>query len=925
MLDLLPIQCGRCFFQVLTRSLWLPVLIMLAILGQVTPLHSQDSVSHLLHEIDAYRQQASDITRGYEPRRQAMEHTIDLIHRLVHEHGDDVRSFAWRADLVELLLVDYLRDVHHHAALFNEFGITDHEQHEGFVFAVIRAYRQIKLAEVDLSRLINELKVNRPLADRLKGSDLLVQMQQDRDIRIPFLHALAAFYAGTLPDDQIDFLSSHCGFDVTHQTSHQDLTECLMQLLNEAESHCRAYELDEPAVSGSMHLQLASTVLIGRIYLHRARLGQGHIAISAVTQFDKIVGSWKKDMHDLVATLGKAHAMALTGEVGAAIRVLDQLVNHPMVGRELLLRLLVSDSIYRLLMLNVEQLPPAQQADAIARAYKPYLVLLNNSQIEHSDSLRVFIYRRWHEHIHVNSQIDQLPPEVRLGIAVYTQRSGRDLLFESEQSDDEEITLQAHQLLERAIYAARSLQDSRIEPAVRSQGLLNLALAMYWQGRHNIDNVLLASGLLVDLADEFAMQDNAEYAIGLAADILRQLHLQVQLGKIVRPVQLDYEYRRAASVLFNKFSLSPAADDHRFYFAHHVLQPASEYNEALTLLRQIPYNHPDYFNARGEMLFCMELLYQQHSGQARNTARKKLVNQATRLRNESMTQWREAGQSKQSISARRCNAICRLVLANAAADERWDDQAVAILEGFELDFQDEGDLVVLAYTRRIRIMLDAGRMQDAADQTLIMIQQMPEEAVPATQKVVSRLDIELDELCERLDAGMLSEKGQEALRGQVRQLAGLLKQLVEPLLEHISKDDRHWSDLKPLVLVLVKSLRLAGEPEESLNRLSVAIERSPDDPDLIIHYAESLFAIGDETSLRQAASYYDRLIVGLQSPYPAMYWNAWLRRLQINNRLGELTEEIPLRIRQLRLDDPQLGGRAYQNGFEALEKQYGGT
>jgi hypothetical protein len=79
-------------------------------------------------------------------------------------------------------------------------------------------------------------------------------------------------------------------------------------------------------------------------------------------------------------------------------------------------------------------------------------------------------------------------------------------------------------------------------------------------------------------------------------------------------------------------------------------------------------------------------------------------------------------------------------------------------------------------------------------------------------------------------------------------------------------------------------------------------------------------------SLIAAADVLDTILTGVQpddqGTYPSEWWHAWTRRLRINDILGEGTQDIPFRVRQLRLTDPMLGGEPFRTQLQRLENKY---
>ncbi|MEM7576389.1 MAG: hypothetical protein AAF328_02840 [Planctomycetota bacterium] len=85
--------------------------------------------------------------------------------------------------------------------------------------------------------------------------------------------------------------------------------------------------------------------------------------------------------------------------------------------------------------------------------------------------------------------------------------------------------------------------------------------------------------------------------------------------------------------------------------------------------------------------------------------------------------------------------------------------------------------------------------------------------------------------------------------------------------------------------------------------------------------AGTRFVLADERAARLAIPQFDRILTGLQPPFPDAYWNAWLKRLTLNIVLGQDADKVPLRIRQLQAAHPDLGGPAFAERFERLAVQ----
>ena len=93
-------------------------------------------------------------------------------------------------------------------------------------------------------------------------------------------------------------------------------------------------------------------------------------------------------------------------------------------------------------------------------------------------------------------------------------------------------------------------------------------------------------------------------------------------------------------------------------------------------------------------------------------------------------------------------------------------------------------------------------------------------------------------------------------------------------------------------MLLAKAIRLTGKPDGAIDMLEPILKEFPNDPQVMHQMAEALFVKGDRQSLvRAATTVYDVLIQGLdgneEPVLKRIWWNAWMRRLQVSDRLNE--------------------------------------
>ena len=235
--------------------------------------------------------------------------------------------------------------------------------------------------------------------------------------------------------------------------------------------------------------------------------------------------------------------------------------------------------------------------------------------------------------------------------------------------------------------------------------------------------------------------------------------------------------------------------------------------------------------------------------------------------------------------------------------------------------KDQPDLVRQALSKDIVVLAQAGDFGPLVNRAKTMMKLFPDDAAAVIDGVLTDLTRQIDRL--RIDAhlGKL-EREKQAMLKQAKSLSQAAQMLAELLLDWAVRQDMLKADLVPFELLLAKATRLAGKAGHAVEMLKPLLAQNPDDTELIFNMAEALFAIGDEPSLIQAAEHYDKLIVGMGPPYPTTWWNAWLSRLKIMDKLNTSVADIPLRIRALELTDPNLGGEPYRSEFKRLQLKH---
>ncbi len=843
----------------------------------------------------------------------AYHRMVEAMRELIRTYYDHDQRPIWQTDLAQSLILDDLYSLNQSAPLFADFGVTTREQREALARAAPEALELLVDAQLRLFNLRGEVGRDPQRSQQLQSSGLFFRLFDEYDQRrTPYFLANAAYLVAQLPSDS-PYYTDPDATSIPHRETDTD--EEKERLLTLADSELKKVTAK---LTNSLNIRDASTVLQGRVYLARGRYAD---ALGAV---EEIAQSSQRNLHWLTARLIQAATTQRQGKPDQALLMLDELMKEPAVVADLRYSLLVTDLTHRVLRDEADLLPPTHRDEAITRSYQPYLDLLSGPLTgTQSQGLRDFIYRRWEASIAEDEHMsDTLPAIVRLAISQVIRQQAQATIDRLESGDIEPGTdtvalrSEARAKFNEAIRLAKSLIGEDVPSEIRSEAMFNLALAMHGKDPNNTSNRLDLTAILTDLADDMPSEPVAEDAISGAVGLLRELH-QV----IPTPPGVEKAYERAVQVLFSKFPTSEAADNERLYYGYAVLAQSGRYREAVDMYKRVPFDHDDYYPAQRQAMLSLLAYEREADATAKPRILRELDALMSRVQAEAARDRESRVNPDRAMTARRAEATVRLVHADLAMDSGDYNKAIEQLDGFEADYPDQPDLIAESLEHRVIALGDSGRHEDLAKAAQLMVQDFPDQAAPVIDQVLTKVEKRIERL--QIESAEASATKQAALKKQADEQAKAAAVLSRYLLEWAGKQDYDTETMMPFEVIRAKTLRLSGKADEAYPILARLIQAFPNDAEVMLQYAEVLYAKGDDDSLVESVRYYDRLITGLGAPYPEEWWIAWMRRLQINDRLGEGTEEIPLRVRQLRMTNPDLGGPITKMELERLERKYG--
>jgi hypothetical protein len=288
----------------------------------------------------------------------------------------------------------------------------------------------------------------------------------------------------------------------------------------------------------------------------------------------------------------------------------------------------------------------------------------------------------------------------------------------------------------------------------------------------------------------------------------------------------------------------------------------------------------------------------------------------------------------------------------AAVKKRVAD-ALAVIFAFEDKYKDEPDLMREMLARRITWLFKIGKFEpksydDGVIEAGKMMERFPDDAASIIDTVVTELERNIDDLRDKAAKSIVDREKKELLDdadkkgAATTKLARLLHEWGEKKYVELKTKDKakYLESMLPFKLLMAKSLRLGRLYQDSLDMLA-DYDVSPkgaygDNGAILLNLAESYFGLanlkghgpeGDPLFVK-AAGFYNKLIAGLRpenNVYPPAYWNAWMRSLQIMDAMGQNLKDIPLRVQQLQMSDPNLGGEPYISQMKRLEIKHSGN
>lgn len=710
-------------------------------------------VARLRLDADRLLSQAADAWQAGDPElarrlkdtsRLRMEEALDRLDALGRSRALDghPRRAVWLIELARLTLAEALPRYYEDAGSFLAFGVPSARQRQAVSHHAPRALAAALDAREAIDRLFERLEQDPAMRDALDAAGRLHKLEVYRDRILPYVLCEAALLTALLPDDD-PYYQQQAG--ATPDQQRERLRRSAMQ-------RAAALAKSEPSIAGP------AAVLAARAAV---RLGRAHDALEL--HLPRARSPDSVGLAALHADLVQARALADVQQRVAAEDALVDLRLHPAVNADptWFRLLLVTDALHATALRSALELPEGpRRRDALASAYtEPYRELYDDGRVGASaDALRAYVLSRWDAQVEAGADPTAMPGNVRVTIAERALSAGRSYA----QAHDAERAAAAYG---RALRATDGLQTLGLSDDLLERGRYARALALLMRvdlsASVNEDfdakAMLEACAALVDFAEQSPEAPQAAGALSAAVGRLAQLASRPEASAEARSA-----YVQAGGRLLERYPDSPAAHDHRVYFAYAVAQRSGDVERAIRLYRAQPAGHRDFYEARRLLVVVLEQAYrraQQPGGDLVGLpqARADLEQAARDVRMLAEAAEREGLDPSWLTKARQARATAELALAQIADDRGDLDRVLLLLDGFEDRFQNVPGSTALAESAvRKRILalaraepIDSDALRDEARR---LIDRFRERSAPVVAAVLDQIEMEIDRLRKQAQA-----------------------------------------------------------------------------------------------------------------------------------------------------------------------------
>ncbi len=869
-----------------------------------------------------------------ETRKQVFEEAAKLYAQIIENYPRDPRRVMWQTDYAEMLIFAKQRDLNNQAQLFYDFGVPTAEQEKAFESSVAEAFGQLNMADIAFFSLQRTIPARDDFQEKYQATGLWRTMnQQYYEGEIPFYTAYAAYYTALLPDDHPYYKETRNPL-VPKKLREADKERRRLLLLAKAKIEPFS-EDNRPGVSDMARTLLAQIEL---------RLGNEAKANELATQIIR----QDQGVQGLVAGMMQYEALIKQDKQRDAERALSQLENSQVVKSNLLYRLLVTDMAHKVALKQAQALTDAEaRKKAIAQAYRPYEDLFNDPSVRQwAAFLRNFVFERWEKTLPVDAKFEELPPMVLLAVGQVATYRGNDLFVEASKQQGEEATATKEKAIEatkRGMAANEALlKRTDASPSVLATANYNLGLGQLNLDRKGEENQLKAASYWeAILADEKMRQQSI--ADKAAEDLMGLMRFVMSTYNPTPPDALKERYIRDAMILAEHLPELEATQNQRKYLGFMLQQDFEEYEKAAKVYEPLPLNHPDYWEVRSELMYCL-LQMRQQAADGGNQA--KAIETGAKLRQVATDLQKQAElamklpESRRPTGVKKAQLEANLSLAELYIETGQSRQALEALGDWRKDYEGQPQARIRAVRLAMRVYRDNGRQDEVIAAAKEFFELAPDQAAGFINAELNSIQTRVEELEQALSK--MSPSQIESRRRATDELNTLAKYggtLADLLIKWAQDNNR---DMLPYLITRAKSYRIGMQPDKALELVKPLYEKNPRSGVVIQELAQSYLAMGEilakENKTNEASKQFD-LALDLfkklsrdanpeDEKLAEFYWAGEIGKLETvlaqKDRFDkEVFENGSIVIKQLQNRYPGLGGHSKK--FDALLRNFEAT
>ena len=551
---------------------------------------------------------------------------------------------------------------------------------------------------------------------------------------------------------------------------------------------------------------------------------------------------------------------------------------------------------------------------------------------------------------------------------------------------------QATAILDRAVLFNQTLIGDDMQGPVLARGLYNLGLNKY--GQAELDRIFFRQGnadpvkyqdvaeLWLKVGERVPEAAQAKDALIYAMSLMSGQDQHWNKDTVTQP-RVRRIYKGAFELLNANWPQEAPVHNQRVYAGFYLYEKPGDFDQAVAVYGALPRDHREYFQARRQLIYVLQRRFRKLAdaklllestkpaddapAEARNkweVDKAQVLEDLERLRGDVVEEAElvildaedvvEAGRDpKQQFDAATALGASTVVLAGVHVEAGETAKALELLDGFEDQYAADGPyadlaakqqnpeaaasnlmgLVQSAQEQRIIALIDAGQVDQMAEQAKRMMDAQPDVAAAVVNGVLNRIRTTIERERRAEENAAFARQAEQA-RENIKTQAQFAVKLGELLVQWAqTQDDISDQKLAAYKMPLAESLVLAGDIDNAVKMMKPIAEAFPNNFSIRMKAGKAFIEVyrrnktvdnynAAHDQFAEIIKYYNTR----PNEKPDLYWDAWLHIIILKDIAGDkLAKQIPGHARTLMRVDENLGGPAFKDKFFELFDRNGGV